>query len=430
MDVFRPIHYLGNKLRVLHEICEAVAEITPAGGRIADLFAGSTVVSQALANRGYSLTAVDSQAYAVVLAKAFLSVDRREGESLSPEDILDHSLAMFPTTTTQWDEYAAKEDSYLADRDPHGLLELYEQLPLVWRDAGSPHFHAVSTSENPQDPIPIMTSVYAGSYFGVRQALELDRIRQAIADLHKAGSVSTWQVNAALASLLCAASEQVHSAGKHFAQPLTAGKRANQSFRNSRLLRDRSIDTRCVFRRCAAALNAVGRRNGSNHDAMLDTAEAFASSTRGRDFDVYYLDPPYTAQQYSRFYHVLETLSTFVPPKIRHDGVVTAGLYPSKRFKSAFSSRVNALPALRGIVAQARSRGIRLLISYSHSRAGSNGNSRMIALDDLLQICRHEYGRVNVRSWSFSHRYRQFNNQKNANGARNDPEVLVSCRIG
>ena len=43
--VFRPIHYLGSKLRMVDEIVEAVDKVDPSKARVCDLFAGSGTVS-------------------------------------------------------------------------------------------------------------------------------------------------------------------------------------------------------------------------------------------------------------------------------------------------------------------------------------------------------------------------------------------------
>src|SRR5439155_2129466 len=48
-EVWRPIHYLGSKLRMANKIREMVAGTDPLGGPVCDLFAGSGTASLALA---------------------------------------------------------------------------------------------------------------------------------------------------------------------------------------------------------------------------------------------------------------------------------------------------------------------------------------------------------------------------------------------
>jgi len=68
-QVWRPIHYLGSKLRVIDAISSLVDRIDPGKGRICDLFAGSGTVSAAIATQR-AVTAVDIQEYSRVLCSA------------------------------------------------------------------------------------------------------------------------------------------------------------------------------------------------------------------------------------------------------------------------------------------------------------------------------------------------------------------------
>ncbi|PKQ07091.1 MAG: hypothetical protein CVT72_04505, partial [Alphaproteobacteria bacterium HGW-Alphaproteobacteria-11] len=72
--VFRPVHYLGSKLRVLTDIEQAIDRVDPSGGAVCDLFSGSSTVSRYLSRRR-RVMAVDIQEYARVLAEAVLNGD-------------------------------------------------------------------------------------------------------------------------------------------------------------------------------------------------------------------------------------------------------------------------------------------------------------------------------------------------------------------
>ena len=143
---------------------------------------------------------------------------------------------------------------------------------------------------------------------------------------------------------------------------------------------------------------------------------------------LFYLDPPYTAQQYSRFYHILETIATNTLPRLPAGSAPTMGLYPDNRYKSAFSSRRHAATALALVLGHLASLKATAIISYSASARGSDGNARMISLEELMAVCRQEFGSRRVEMIEFAHRYRQFNSGENANKGRDDKEVLVLCR--
>src|SRR3954454_24258500 len=71
--VWRPIQYLGNKLRSLSAILSTVDELASEPGcTIADAFSGSSVVSQGLSLQGYRVAAVDTSPAAALLARATL----------------------------------------------------------------------------------------------------------------------------------------------------------------------------------------------------------------------------------------------------------------------------------------------------------------------------------------------------------------------
>ena len=65
-DVFRPIQYLGSKLRLLDSITEAVDDVSLRRGPNLDLFCGSGVVSRHL-GRSRPMVAVDIQEFSRVV---------------------------------------------------------------------------------------------------------------------------------------------------------------------------------------------------------------------------------------------------------------------------------------------------------------------------------------------------------------------------
>lgn len=426
--VYRPIQYLGNKLRALEQILAAVGNLVRPGSRVVDLFTGTTVVAQGLAARQYRVSAVDTQGYAVIFARAMLGIGRLRGEACSFATLKGLGV----TVTNEalrgpWKPFVDREAEALARADATGLASLTRDLPLIWRLPTHPlrQYVEVEHRRSAIGQLPLLSSIYAGSYFGVQQALTLDELRQNAESALRTGLLSAWQFNAVLTAIMSAASAAVHSAGKHFAQPLNAGSLSNEGFLSGRLLQDRGIDIEHEFARACDAINAKAVSADSGHRAWLGPAEDFAST--GQVADLYYLDPPYTAQQYSRFYHVLELICTYEYPQLLMNGAPTTGLYPSNRYKSAFSSKRKAPVAFQTIITAAKTRGAAVAISYSQSAAASRGNARMITLDQLLSLCSDEFGSANVEWLQLSHRYRQFNSSSASNAHRDDPEILITC---
>lgn len=427
--VFRPIQYLGNKRRALPEILDAGAALIGREGRVADLFTGTTVVAQGFAGRGYKVSAADTQRYAVIFARAMLGIGRRSGESCSFATLMTAGVTT-PSADLRdaWTPFVEREAQALVRADAAALAALASDLPLIWRAPKHPlrRYVEAARRRSAMGELPLLTAIYAGSYFGVRQALALDALRQNAELARAGGRLTDWQYCAALTAVMSAASAAAHSAGKHFAQPLNAGSLRNAGFLRTRLLQDRRVDIEREFEAACEAINAEAVPVDHGHRAWHGPAESFVAADGA--IDLYYLDPPYTAQQYSRFYHVLETICTYDYPQLFDHGALTTGLYPANRYKSAFSSKRKAPSAFQAIINAARAGGAAMAISYSQSAAASRGNARMITLEQLIDLCAAEFGRANVDWFQLSHRYRQFNSSSASNARRDDPEILITCK--
>ncbi|MBU1324534.1 MAG: DNA adenine methylase [Alphaproteobacteria bacterium] len=70
------IKYLGSKRALLDRIVQAVRGRLPDGGRVCDLFSGSARVGHALKREGFQVHSNDHNAYAHVLATAYVQADR------------------------------------------------------------------------------------------------------------------------------------------------------------------------------------------------------------------------------------------------------------------------------------------------------------------------------------------------------------------
>ena len=71
-EPWRPIHYLGSKLRILEKIESNLNQITSKDAPVCDLFAGSGTVSSWL-GKTRKVTAIDIQEYSRILCTALLS---------------------------------------------------------------------------------------------------------------------------------------------------------------------------------------------------------------------------------------------------------------------------------------------------------------------------------------------------------------------
>ena len=82
---FRPIQYLGCKLRALEAIVGRVAGVHPRPARVLDLFAGTSVVAQGLAFAGFHVLATDAMAFSATFCRALLGVGRPDDHATADE---------------------------------------------------------------------------------------------------------------------------------------------------------------------------------------------------------------------------------------------------------------------------------------------------------------------------------------------------------
>ncbi|MFN3931696.1 MAG: DNA adenine methylase [Brevundimonas sp.] len=70
------IKYIGSKRALLAQIVAAISGVLPQGGTVCDLFSGSARVGHALKKQGFRVWSNDHNAYAHVLATAYVQADR------------------------------------------------------------------------------------------------------------------------------------------------------------------------------------------------------------------------------------------------------------------------------------------------------------------------------------------------------------------
>ena len=140
---------------------------------------------------------------------------------------------------------------------------------------------------------------YSDTYFAEKQCMQIDSIRYAIenADQDRKSLYLTF-----LMSAMCKA----QSTPGHFAQFLNKNTKRVQPLRK--------YDMLALFYEKAEEFQNAELASYDNVVFNLDYNDLFHSENL-KDVKCFYLDPPYTADQYSRFYHLLETVCLYDCPK-------------------------------------------------------------------------------------------------------------------
>lgn len=205
---------------------------------------------------------------------------------------------------------------------------------------------------------------FGGKYFTPEDARLIGSLRIAIDELFP--STNDRNRNVALASLIYSADRSAITVG-HYEAFLRNGKNRPFSFE---YIEPRKIHVK-TFRQDA---NALARKVSA---------------------DVAYLDPPYNSRQYSRFYHVLETLTKWDAPEL-----FGVALKPIPENISDYCK--SAAPAsLRDLVKNLDAKFI--VISYNNTyKSKSNSSQNKITLDQIEEIAR-EKGETRILEMPYKH---------------------------
>ncbi len=403
---FRPIHYLGNKSRVLDAIQSAVGSVAVGDGPVCDLFTGSGVVARHLGRRR-SVIAADIQEYSRVVTSALLSPvqlppelagafacvasehERRIRESCPP-GLLGYEDGAISAAL------ASRADA-LCDIIEHGSA-----LAVTAGDAGCPEKLAAFLRElaasMPPGPDTVITRYYGGIYYSYRQAIALDSVAAAIRAL------PAGYRDVALAALLSTASELVSTVGNQFAQPIRprgADGRPKAGM-IAAVARKRQQPVAGAYLHWLARYQAL---SGSGHDHRVirgDFRDVFA--TLPDDLAAVYADPPYTRDHYSRFYHVLETIALGDEPEISTMklGQVTQlsrALYRKERHQSPFCIRTQAEGAFHDLFSSVVKLDVPLVLSYSPHSPGTAArpSTRLLTVPRLVDLAAGYFSDVRVQ---------------------------------
>lgn len=243
----------------------------------------------------------------------------------------------------------------------------------------------------------LFTRTYSDTYFGLSQCIAIDAIVFAVHSQLKEALISRDQGNWLLLALAKAMMTVSNTTG-HFAQYLEPSKHTLKRF-----IRQRK---RTVWHEWLAAismLSPVGERKwrAKNRVYNQDCIHLLKSlRTRKIKPSVIYADPPYTDDQYSRYYHILETLI-----KYDHPTVTGKGRYRPDRFQTPFSQRGGTASAFNDLVRHSAALKADLVVSYP-----TNGLLQEVGVDPL-QILRQHYPRV-VIAYETPHQHSTFGASK------------------
>ena len=144
-------------------------------------------------------------------------------------------------------------------------------------------------------------------------------------------------------------------------------------------------------------LRMIDVNNFSGAEIFQEDANQLARRVQA---DVVYIDPPYNSRQYSRFYHLLETLVQWTKPEL-----FGAAMKPKEENMSVYC-RSSAFAAFQDLIAHIDARY--LIVSYNNTyKSKSSSSENKIKLEQIEEAL-HNCGETHI----FEHAYSPFNSGK------------------
>jgi adenine-specific DNA-methyltransferase len=374
------VSYMGTKRQLAGTVADVVAGCPP--GPLLDVFAGMcSVASTVAADR--NVWCNDVQRFASETAAAFFT-SRWE---LPPFSEIE--CAVEPLYARNRDALSRRfgrlldlERCALEGRSAARILAAERAIPHVGNSAQLNAERSRIGAKALGGPYRLFSLSYAGSYFSLRQSIEIDSLRSAVDQLYLSGHFARDQ-HRWLVLALCQAISKVSTTTGHFAQPMTVKRStvARHVAQRSRRVWD---EWRRAINECVPVGSRSWRRGNRayQHDALALLAEL---AIRGDAPAVVYADPPYTSDQYSRFYHIYETLICYdYPPS---SGI---GRYRDGRYASEFSLASRVSSAIEELASRCSRLGSALVLSYPVDGLLQQSASR------IPKMLRRHFGHVEV----------------------------------
>jgi adenine-specific DNA methylase len=324
---------------LLNGLGDLLASTAPETTRFVDLFAGSGAVAIHVATK-YELPVIasDLQQYSAVLTGAVL--ERQSG--LESQRI--------------WADWHERATQVYRRHRPPKMKRVTRRAVEEVRDW---------CSRRISQPL---TKAYGGHFFSPVQSTWLDALRTTLPEAKPARTV-------ALASLLHVASRCAASPG-HTAQPLQPSRNANKYIAEAW-----TKDVPSLSKEFLIALSEIFAKRAG----IANTADANVAADALKETDLVFLDPPYSAVQYSRFYHVLESVATGAPGAVSGSG---RNPRPELRPYSQYSIITGAEKAFSELLTKIAAKGARCIVTFPAHEC-SNGLS-----GDAVRTLAHEHFNV------------------------------------
>lgn len=437
-EIIKPIYYLGAKNSFLSEIRTIIDTIKKESGPVCDLFSGSGVVGNYL-SQFYPVTTVDIQEYSKVISSALFKSNKvntekiiRDIEELHLNEVYQEIYECIRPLC----EYERSSIDGISKDNVNAIVEIVESYPLasclstsnknsIFNELQKECYLRLNEKGLDSPQFTTTLRYFGGVYFSYYQAFILDMI------LYLSDRSNDESKDFIKAIALSSASSVVNTVGKQFAQPIRPRNKDGSIKKNLNSLigRDRNLDTIKIAISWIHKYKLNVNSTYTSNALRMDYQEAL--DIYGKNFSVVYADPPYTRDHYSRFYHVLETMSLRDEPVIttstRH-GIkeLSRGFYREERHQSPFCIRSLAPKAFENLFKSTSSCNTPLVLSYSPHEEGDGTHPRVVSTKNLIELASTYYPSVEVIPVE-GITHNKFNKKDLMLEERNIAEIFLKC---
>lgn len=375
------VRYMGTKRHMADHVRDAIAELGPSG-RVVDLFSGMGSVAESLQDTA-SVVTNDAMSFTAALSRARFTGSDRETTS---SEVINRLEPVFEARRRELETvYATELKSELValEGSRTDLLKYMDNAQHVGNSSQRRRTAKAAAESSGSEHYALASLYFSAGYLSLHQAVQLDAARAAIdADSHIENR--DWM----LAAWIAAASVLVNAPG-HTAQFL----RPNSDSAHTRIVRTWTRSFWNVFASALDTVCQVGTESWrrSNSVYVGDALDLVGAGELG-DIGTVYADPPYTKDQYSRYYHMYETLYRYDFPDSSG-----AGRNRSDRFTTGFSLKSAVVASFHDLCRNVSRMRVPLVISYPSS--GLLGDAGATVTDIALQY----FGNVQSRSYNANH---------------------------
>jgi adenine-specific DNA-methyltransferase len=340
--------YMGSKRALAGFIVEAIASILPTHGIVLDLMCGSGAVAGAC-SRFWRTFASDAQQFCMKLALIQGGGYNRERAQVTLSHLLPYAREHAAILRRIFAPAIDLEDQIFHGDLGDSAVVAYRDLMRALTDqpqrlviSGWDSFQEILRRKKAPDMSPycLFTTYFANVFFGLQQSIEIDSLRFAVDQLPDEED-RDW----ALGTLTASVSALATSYGGHFAQPIIRRPDDIVAHKIAKIVEKRS---RSVFHEFSVRFLQLADQSEKTARAIAPVLGPWEVALRSLDEITggvpvaVYVDAPYTRDEYSRYYHVLETLIKYSYPLSTGSGRI-----PSKgageRFASEFMTRSESL---------------------------------------------------------------------------------------